>query len=536
MTLQPMDLLLRYQRGENNKPQRGELQVNALDFEPLFAFADHLPFNAELRKELDTYALRGSLYDVVIRWSGEWPRPEQFGVKARFVNLGLNAVGSTPGFQGVSGQIDGTEKGGMLYLNTQNASVALPLLFGEQLALDVLTAQVAWQKSGEQYEIKLNTVAFSNPDLSGSISGTYQTAADGPGSTDITGTFTRADARSVPRYLPLQIPDRAREWLSAAFPGGTSKDVKLRLRGNLHDFPFPEGRGGLFEVAARVNGGVLDYATGWPRIENLEGDVTFRGRRMDVIAREGTILGAKIARVRAEIPDVWNEPRVLSVVGDAEGPTAEFLSFIEKSPVADMIDHFTDGMRAEGNGKLALKLTIPLGNTSNTKVVGIFQFLNNSIDSPEAFFPAAEQLNGRLEFSESGLRVQNATLNILGGPASINATTLRDGTRINLAGRVNMDNFRRTTNSFIAQALTGITDWRATVNLRKQFADIVLESTLAGRGVEPAGAVCEERDRDHAAAVRTRRRQRAAGPPRVFAWRHRVGATAAAARRRGQRI
>ncbi len=480
LTLQPMDLLLRYRRGADGKAPRGELQVNALDFEPLVAFADNLPFNAELRRELDRYAPRGSLYDVAIKWNGEWPQPEQYSVKSRFVNLGLNAVGRKPGFQGVSGQIDGNEKGGTLYLNTQSAAVELPALFAEKLLFDVLTAQVGWQRNGAQYDIKLNTVAFSNADVSGSVSGSYQTAAEGRGNADISGTLTRADARGVLRYLPLQMPDTPRQWLASALLGGTSREIKLRLRGNLNEFPFAEGRGGLFEVTAHVTAGVLEFNSNWPRIENLDGDVTFRGRRMDIVAREGTILGTKIARVRAEIADVFTAPRTLTVSGDAEGPTSEFFTFIEKSPVGVMIDHFTNGMRAEGAGKLALKLSIPLSNARETKVSGVYQFINNSIESAEAFFPATDQVNARLEFTETGLRVSNGTLNVLGGPASINAATQRDGTRINLAGRVNMDNFRRTTSSFFAQSLNGTTDWKASITLRKQFADLILESSLQG--------------------------------------------------------
>ena len=480
LTLQPMDLLLKYRRASGNKVSRGELQINAMDFEPLVAFADNLPFNAALRKEMDAYAPRGSLYDVALKWSGEWPQPEQYSVKSRFVNLGLNAVGRKPGFQGVSGQVDGTEKGGTLYLNTQNATVDLPLLFREKLTFDVLSSQVGWQRNGAQYDIKLNTVAFSNRDLSGSISGSYQTAAEGRGTADITGNLSRVDARGLPRYLPVQMSETPRQWLETAVLAGTSSDAKLRLRGNLNDFPFPEGRGGLFEVTARVSGAVLDYASNWPRIENLDADLTFRGRRMDILGREGTILGTRIARVRAEIPDLMAPQRTLSVTGDADGPTAEFFSFIEKSPVGAMIDHFTSGMRAEGQGKLALKLTIPLGNSRDTRVSGVYQFLNNSLESTEAFFPAADQVNARLEFTDSSLRVAGGTLNVLGGPASLNASTQKEGTRINIAGRVNMDNFRRTTNSFFAQSLNGTTDWRASILLRKQFADLVLESSLQG--------------------------------------------------------
>ena len=118
-TLQPMDFLLRYRYAGDGKPPRGELQANALDFEPLVALADHLPFEPELRKELDSYAPRGSLYDLAVKWNGNWPQPQQHSVKARFVNLGMNAAGRVPGFAGVSGNIDGNERGGTLYLNTQ---------------------------------------------------------------------------------------------------------------------------------------------------------------------------------------------------------------------------------------------------------------------------------------------------------------------------------------------------------------------------------------------------------------------------------
>ena len=107
--------------------------------------------------------LRGSVYDVAVKWSGGWPQPGQYSVKGRFVDLGLNAVGRIPGFAGVSGNIDGSERGGMLLLNTQHATVDLPRVFRDKLAFDALTAQVGWQRNGEQYEIKLNNIVVLEP-------------------------------------------------------------------------------------------------------------------------------------------------------------------------------------------------------------------------------------------------------------------------------------------------------------------------------------------------------------------------------------
>lgn len=478
--LQPTDFLLRYRHASGTRPARGELQANALDVEPLIALADHLPFSPEVRRECEAFAPRGSFYDVAVKWSGQWSQPQQYSLKARFVNLGLNALGQLPGLAGVSGTIDGTEGGGTLLLSMQNADMDLPLVFQAKLHFDTLTAQVGWQRNGEQFDIRINDISFANRDIAGSVSGGYQTAANSRGVIDLTAHATRADARSVASYVPLRIGERGRQWMAAAFLGGTSNDVKLRLKGNLNDFPFPEGKGGLFQVTARVADGVLDYATGWPKIENIQGELTFRGRRMDLLVRDASILGAKLARVRAEIPDLASADRLLTVNGEAEGPTSEFLNFIDHSPLLETINHFTERVRAEGRGKLALKLGIPLANANDTKVAGAYQFMNNKLESEDIFFPF-EQVNARMEFTETSVRVPAATMMILGGPATLAGGTQREGAvRMNLAGRVNMDNFRRSTAAPLAQALRGSADWKTSITLRKRLADIVFESTLQG--------------------------------------------------------
>ncbi len=479
-TLQPTDLMLRYHRASGKRPSHGELQANALDVAPLISLADHLPFEAGLRKEFETYAPHGSFYDVALKWSGEWPRPEQYALKARFVNLGLNSVGRLPGLAGVSGSIDGSERGGTLLLSTQNAVVELPRIFPARLGFDTLTAQAAWQRTNGQYEIRLNDITFANRDLAGTLSGVYQTTADGPGVIDLNAHATRAWVQGIVNYLPVRIGERGRQWITAALQGGSSNDIKLRLKGDLKDFPFPEGKGGIFQVNAHVVDGVLDYAAGWPRIDNAVGDLTLRGRRMDVLLREGSISGTKLARVRAEIPDLTNPDRVLTIIGEAEGQTNDFLSFVEHSPVLESIDRFTERVRADGRGKLALKLNIPLENAKNTRVAGDFQLLNNRLESDEMFFPL-EQVNGHIEFTEAGVRVPAATMSIFGGPATLSGSSQREGVlRFNLAGRANMDNFRRSTALPLMQSLRGSTDWKTTITMRKRVVDMVFESTLQG--------------------------------------------------------
>lgn len=481
LTLQPVDFVLRLSEGRDRKPARGELRANSLDLRPLTALADRLPLAVDLRKKMAELSPKGSLHDLAVRWSGDWQQPVQYSVRGRFQNLVMNRYGKIPGFSGVSGNIDGSEKAGSLYLNAGNATIDMPLVFRDPLEFEKLNAHIEWSRRGADSELIFNSMSFSNPHLAGSLSGSYRLLPDSKGIIDLNGGLTRADARHVGRYIPLAVGKSARDWVDRAFVSGQSNEVTLRLKGNLDDFPFSDNKGGVFQVSARIDGGVLDYAGGWPRIENISGDVSFRGKRLDIAVRKGSILGAQLGKVHAEIPDLNHTDELLLVTGEAEGPTSEFLAFIEKSPVSGMIDRFTEGIRVQGSGALALKLQLPLRALSKSSVSGTYQFINNTIvGDPD--LPPFEQANGRLEFTESSVRLQNANGIFLGGPATISATTLRDSTvRINLEGRANIDNLRRAGGAAPWMLrLRGSTDWRGTFLLRKKLADLVVETDLRG--------------------------------------------------------
>ena len=484
LALPPADFLLRYVTGEGRRPARGEMQANALELAPLAALADRLPLGDDARRRLADYAPRGALHDVTVRWTGDWREPQSHSVRGRFENLALNHAGRIPGFSGVSGTVESGDRGGTLALNSHKATVDMPLVFREALEFDSLTAQVAWTGTGRGAELKLNGISFSNAHVAGTVFGSYRGGGSARGAIDLTGRLSRADARQVSRYIPLVIGKGGRDWLDGAFIAGQSSDVTLRLKGNLDEFPFPDGKDGVFQVTAKVTDGVLNYANGWPRIENIAGDLVFRGKRMDVHARQGAILGVKLGKVHAEIPDLAHAERQVNITGEAEGPTSEFFAFINQSPVLGMIDNFIQGWQAQGSGKLALKLSIPLAATSRTRVAGSYQFTGNTvIVDPD--LPAVEQAGGRVEFTDNSVRAQNVNGILLGGPVTITAAPARDSTvRVTLQGRVNADAVRKAGGPFWVRHVRGATDWRAVINARKRNADVLFESSLQGLAVD----------------------------------------------------
>jgi uncharacterized protein (TIGR02099 family) len=483
LTLAPADFLLRLDAGGARKQAGGELQASALQLAPLVELADHLPLGQEARRQLAEYSPKGSLHDVVMNWSGEWREPRQFSVRGRFQRVSLNRAGRVPGFTGVSGTVEASERGGTLFLNSQKASVEMPLVFRDAHEFDALSAQISWARSGGETELWINNASFSNAHLAGSMFGVYRTAGTTGGAIDLTGRLTRADTRFVGRYIPLVVGKTARDWLDAAFIAGRLSNVTLRLKGKLDDFPFPDGKDGVFQITARVSDGVLHYGDGWPDIGNIAGDLVFRGKRMDLHAWQGAVFGARLAKVRVEIPDLSPGKEVLHISGEAEGPTGDFLAFIEKSPVAGRIEDFTRGWQAQGMSRLALKLSIPLGDTAKRTIAGAYQFSNNTVTiSPE--LPMVEQAGGRIEFTEAALRAQTVKGILLGGPVTISATTSRDAAvQISAQGRINADIARRTGGPHWVQRLRGATDWRASLTARKGSADVVIESNLQGLAV-----------------------------------------------------
>jgi len=480
LTLPPADFLLRLESGKDKQPLRGELRANAVDLEPLAALADRLPLAADVRKRLLAAEPRGSLFDVAVRWNGEWHAPTQFNVRGRFQSLALARTQKMPGFSGLSGGIDGSEKSGTLHFSNVNATLDMPRVFAAPLVFDTLTGQLQWSRDSGSTQIRLNNVAFSNPDMAGNLFGSHRWDESGPGTMDLTGHLTRADARNAVRYIPITVAKGSRPWLSNAFVAGQSNDVRFQVKGDLAKFPFPDGKEGTFFVVAKVTGGTLHYADGWPRIENIEGDFAFRGKRLEVHARDGSILGVRLPKVHSEFADLRADEQVVVVNGEAEGPTADYLEFIAKSPVSAMIDHFTDGMQAQGRGRLTLKLTLPLEKIANSKVSGVYHFTANRL-ALEPDLPPLEQLSGRLEFSEAEVRVPAATATFLGGPLAISAGSQRDTTtRIAMQGRVNVDNVRRGGGPAWMRYLRGSSDWRGTLTLRRKLADLVVESNLQG--------------------------------------------------------
>jgi uncharacterized protein (TIGR02099 family) len=410
-------------------PGNGTFVADLIELEPLARLADYLPFPADLRNLLAELAPRGRISGANFEWSGKLPDEARFRGRARFDALSMSAWRKIPGFANLSGRIESTEAKGLLELSSQDAEVALPRIFpGPRLRLAQLGGEVRWERrAAGVLNLRIANLQFANEDLAGSASGTYAYAGDGPGSIDLSAKLERADARSLNTYLPRPevMGELTRRWLVDSILAGHSSDTRLRLRGDLRNFPFSDPTQGQFEIVAQVRDVALRYAEGWPPVEDIQGQLLFVGTRMDIAARRARVLGADVSDVRAGIADLRGA-RVLAISGQAAGPTEAFLEFIRRSPLRRSLGAFADGVRTAGRGNLRLKLQLPLADLTKSEVSGQFDFSDNTL-RVGAQLPPIERAAGTLAFTESSVQLRNASASFLGGPLRVIGGTQRGG-------------------------------------------------------------------------------------------------------------
>ncbi len=487
LSLQPTDLKLVWKNAAANRPPQGTATANGLDLEALARLAAHLPLDEATRARLARHSPRGRVFDLKLDWKGRTETPENpaalpaWNVSSRFEGLGLTALGPIPGISGVNGRIEGSDKSGSLQLDGQRAAFELPTVFADpKLELEAFAADLDWKSGTDGLRVNLHKSTFHNKDASGEANGNWHALSEGPGEIDLDARLTRGSGDAVWRYMPLAVGKDVRDWLRGAIIGGKATETTLKLRGDLRQFPFRGGKGGVFEVRGKFRDVSLRYAGRWPEINDIEGELLFEGQRMLITGKSGKIFGVGLREVRAEIADIEQMEELLTVTGKAAGPTADFLRFIEASPVGERIDHFTEDMKAEGNGELDLKLGLPLRRMTNSKVDGSYRFDGNRLTVDNDLPPLAE-VRGALRFSADHLEAQGIRGTLLGSPLNVDVRTAGDGNvQINASGEVSIATLRRQFPHPVFDHLSGSAKWAGNVRVKKKAAEVKLTSNLIG--------------------------------------------------------
>ena len=424
----------------------------------------------------------GQLEALALSWVDGIHTDRGFSFETRWVNASVEATEKLLGFHNATLALSGHRDGGSVAVAFENSDVAYPRWFPQPIALRDGVGTFRWQRRDAGWSIDATDIALSNATVS--AAGSFQLALhddrERPPHLRLDATFGDGSVEGVAELLPVAImSDKLVAWLDRALVSGRVNEGQLHIDGPLRGFPYADGRG-EFTVNAQIEGGVLDYASGWPRLEDASLTLQVAADTMRFAGRSGNIGGLSIATANAELANLKQKPRALKIDATLVGAASRGLAFLEAGPL------HLDGLRkldidATGAGRLALELNVPLASVRDTTLTGRYEFDGNEVEIPGAVTLSA--VDGALEFTRNRVTAASIAATLYGEPVSLDIRTIRPGPELAL-GISAQGNARLAALPWITEPLTGhvegTTSWRGEIEIADGGWRLDVESELVG--------------------------------------------------------
>ena len=499
---------------------RGELQADQLDLAALDQIANHLPLDAPTRERLRTYAPKGRVEQIQASWRGPLGAWTQYQARGRVSGLELAAqrtaltTTGSPGIRGANLVFDLTESGGKASLKLTNGALVLPALFAEPaIEITQLSTEAKWQIRGDRVAVQLPNLQFSNEDAQGEAQIKWETSdplkstsrSRFPGVLDLQASLSRADGTRVHRYLPLVIPESARDYVRDAVQAGAASNAIFKVKGDLHDMPFTHPKQGEFRISADVHNAVLAYvpprlqdagSLPWPALTQLSGELVIERSQLQVrraSARMGDAPGVQFSRIEAGIADLSDA--TVSVSAESRGALTQALGLVNTSPLGAMTGHALRQAVASGNADYKWTLKLPIDDLDKTAVQGSVTLAGNDLQiTPDT--PRLARARGVVGFSEHGFQLAGVQARMLGGdvrleggmPGFTGARGADSSTAapivIRASGTASAEGLRQATElgfaARLAQYASGSAAYTAVLGFRQDQPELSVMSNLQG--------------------------------------------------------
>lgn len=486
------NLALSWQGAHDKAPEQGQLRADRLDLDALRRLADRLPLDEATRKMLATYAPKGLVDQLQSSWEGPPDQLHKYQVKARISGLEVasDPARRRPGVRGATLEVDLTQAGGKGRVQVERGAVDLPGLFDDPvLPLDRLSADLQWQHAGERTSLAATGIRLENADLQAEGQASWRTGdtpqARLPGVLDLQMTLPRAEGARVWRYLPVGVRPETREYVRQAVQAGRASDGKVRVRGDLRNFPFTDPRSGEFRISAKVRDAQFAFVprrngdtAAWAPLTGLSGELVFDRSSLRVNGAQGRFLGAPGLLVQADASIPQLDAAVVNVNGQVRGPLAESLAVFNASPVAQSLSAPLAQASGTGNAEVKLRLALPLAKIEQSKVQGSVAFSGNELQVATGV-PVLSRVRGSVTFSERGFALVGVQARALGGDVRVDG-----GTRAN-AGAGEPHSLIRAQGTATAEGLRQARELGALARLARQASGSAAYAVSVG--VRPAG-------------------------------------------------
>ena len=404
------------------------LQAKEIDAGPLFAtlaLSDKL--SPGLRHWLQAAQPVASLRDVEV--AGR--RDGALRAHGNVTGLGFNAVGKSPGLQGLSGQIDGDGNGfAMQFDPTADVRFDWPTGFGVVHVVKLHGGVGGWRE-GAGWRVGTTALRIEGKDLGVNARGGLWWQGDG--SRPWIDVAAEIDDMMLPVakgfWLRQDMSPVTVHWLDTALVAGTLHGGQAVVSGDLDDWPFRNNTG-LFEATGHIADATVRFQEEWPAAQGVEVDARFTGVGFDVDG-VGKLGAVGIQHIHAGIDDYRGG--ALTVTAQGKGDAAQLLDVLKQSPLRKENAETFANITASGPADVGFELKLPLHKDSATTIDGTVTLKDAKL-SDARWKLAFDQVNGKAVYSRGGFKAEDLAVHHEGEPGKL---SLRAGSEfVRNAGHV----------------------------------------------------------------------------------------------------
>ena len=433
----------------------GSLSVGQLDLAWVAQLAGRMPVDPAVGAAIAGLQPKGQVHAATLQWQGPWDAPTDYRVKAQLHQLGLAPYGAAGfpglGVEGLDAEIDATPSGGTAKSAIKKGALAVPAWLEEgRVALDTADASLRWSWVDGRLRLEMPRLQFANADAAGEMAlvwsapraaptGTAKAGkgavAAGLGELALDGKLTRLLPARLTRYLPTAMDRDTRNYLRDAFSGGELGPVSFKVKGDLDQFPFSNGRAGVFQIATTLSNMNYAYATApkqkgaptWPTLTQLYGDLaldrdtlTLTNARANWVHPGSPGAVVPITRGTAGINKLYDHPTVtLNLEG--RSTMADALAVVNRSAVGALMGNALARSSVSGSAAYKVNLQIPLDDPAKTAMQGNLALAGNDFQyNPDT--PRLARVRGTLGFTESSINLGGLQASALGGDMRLDGT------------------------------------------------------------------------------------------------------------------
>ncbi len=462
------------QRQGESRPVSG-LAVDYLATEQQYAIKSHyvqlndlLPIifrqpviQSMLTEEFSAIKPIGVLKDLNLRLSlSEDKQISDYALQVVLQDIAVNALGEWPAISGIDGNVVATSQGGLIQLDTVDGLLDLHTLFRDPLQFSKLSGTLNWSMLNSGMLIESDQIKAENSHITTSSRLSIHLPKDDSPFVDVQTNYENGDGAYTSFYLPAKIMDEeAVEWLDEGIVAGHVEYGTFVLHGRIDEFPY-DNQEGRFEVRFKVRDGILNYFEDWPRLDEIEAEVVFKGRSMFIEAAQGKIFNSDVLETNVSIADLDADNPILRIKGAANTASTDLMRYLHETRLAGDYQEALSVLDLKGQHKLNLDLTVPL-SAGDVSFHGDVNFQGNQLDIDE-YDIQMQDIKGLLRFSEKAFTADNITGQFQGAEATARVTTGYPAsgreTNIEIQTQADVENLMKSHHVEMKNDLSGTTD------------------------------------------------------------------------------